>query len=84
MATNVNMWLSGWKATGQNVSTPQYEQTVRIDWTDKDGVARTKTATVRFPNILATLVSAGLGEWVAHKVNDMLLEAGRKYLGVDD
>lgn len=84
MATNVNMWLTGWRATGTNVSTPQYEQLVRIDWTDNAGQPHTQTATVRFPNILATLVSAGHGEWVADKINQLIIDAGRKYLGVDE
>ena len=84
VARNVNISLSGWRATGTNVSTPQYEQTITADWIDNAGVAHTAAQTVRFPNILATLISAGHGAWVAAQINELLIAAARKSARVDD
>lgn len=79
MASNVNIMLSGWRATGSNVSTPQYEQTVQVQWTDDAGVKHTQSQLVRFPNVLAQVPAA----WAIEEINDLIVRAARKVIGVD-
>lgn len=52
MPSNVNVYTSGFEATGTNVSVPQYRFTLTVNWTDNTGAPRTHTETVLFPNIL--------------------------------
>ena len=80
MPREVNVFITNWQATGQTVNTPQYSVDVRIDWTKNDGTADTRTATVRFPNVLAQLPVA----WVKQEMEDLLLRAARKLAGVDE
>jgi hypothetical protein len=80
MATNVNVWFSGWRATGSNVQTPQYEMTIKADWTGNDGLPHTHTELVRFPNILADVPAA----WVAKEMQDLLYRALRIKAGLDE
>jgi hypothetical protein len=78
MPHNVNIFTSGWRPTGSNVSTPQYETTIRVDWTDNAGKAQTRTELVRFPNILAQVPAS----WVADE-KDLLMRALRVKAGID-
>lgn len=78
-AQNVNVWFSGWRATGNTVNTPQYEVTVRYQWTDDAGVTHEDERTVRFPNVLAQLPAA----WVKEEMQTLLLKAARKINKVD-
>ena len=48
----VNIYTSGWRATGNEVFVPQYEMTVRADWRTSDGEPHTATRTIQFPNLL--------------------------------
>ena len=77
---DVNVFFSNWRATGTNVSTPQYAIDVTLNWTDANGSPRTATRTVLFPNLLAQLPAA----WVADEMKDLILRAARKYAGIDD
>jgi len=79
-AREVNVYTSGWKATGTNVSVAQYEMIVRFPWVDRDGVSHEGTRTVKFPNVLAQMPA----EYVAERMKDMLLDYGRSVLGVDE
>ena len=79
MAREVNIITSGWRATGTNVQTPQFELIVQFDWVDNAGVARTGTRTITFPNVLAQLGN----EYVKEKITEMILERVREVLGVD-
>lgn len=74
----VNVYTSGWKATGTTVSVPQYELVVRFQWVDVTGVSHKGTRTVRFPNVLTQLPAS----YVAERMKDMLLDYARQELGV--
>ena len=80
MAREVNVWLSGWRATGTNVPVPQYELTIRADWATNAGVSKTDTRTVRFPNVLAGIPAERLREYV----EAILLREARILAGVDE
>jgi hypothetical protein len=86
MAREVNVTTSGWRATGANVSTPQYEMTIKYEWVDNAGVKHTQSQLVRFPNILITLAgtNAGNASWVGEQIKGVILDAIRRYLGVDE
>lgn len=79
MAREVNLFTSGWKATGTNVSVPQYELVVRFEWTAHDGTKHTGTRTIRFPNVLSQLPA----DYVKEKMTQMLIDYARNDLGVD-
>ena len=78
-AREVNVHTSGWKATGTNVSVPQYEMSVLFQWVDAAGVSHEGTRTVRWPNVLANMPTA----YVADRMREMLLDYGRQVLGID-
>lgn len=80
MARQVNIWTGGWRATGNNVQVPQYETTIRFQWTRNDGTARDEERTVRFPNVLNGIPAARLKEYIEH----ILLAEARILAGVDD
>ena len=80
MPREVNVFIGNWTATGVNVSTPQYSVDVTINWTRNDGTQDTKSATVKFPNVLAQLPAA----WVKQEMEELLLRAARKLAGVDE
>ena len=79
MARNVNVWIDGWRWTGQQVQTPQAEVNLRIEWTDNAGQQRQRIETVRFPNILADVPVA----WLKQEMEDLMLRALRVKAGVD-
>jgi len=80
MGRNVNVYFEGWNWTGQDVLTPQAELDMRILWTDSDGVKHEHEETMRFPNILADVPLS----WVKEALEDLMLRAVRKKVGVDD
>ena len=80
MAQNVNVTIGGWGKTGVSISTPQYEVTIGVQWTDNAGAKRQHSERVLFPNILAQLPV----EWVKEEMTDLLLRALRKRIGVDE
>jgi len=75
----VNVYTSGWRATGVNVQVPQYELVVRFEWVDNAGVSHTGKRTVKFPNVLAQMPA----EYVAERMKDVLLDYARLNCGVD-
>ncbi len=79
MAKSVNVKTSNWKATGSNVSVPQYQLSIQVDWTDDAGANQSAQTTVLFPNILNQVPQA----WLADDLKDLLVKYYRKYLGVD-
>lgn len=80
MAREVNVFIGGWKATGNNVQVPQYETTVRFQWTRNDGETRDNERTVRFPNVLNGIPAARLKDYI----EDILLREARILAGVDE
>lgn len=82
MATNVNVYITGFQATGQNVNFPQYEVDITINWKTNNGEDRTHTETVLFPNILnhASISNA----WRKEKLEALILAALREIQGVDN
>ena len=77
---NVNVFYTNWRATGANVSVPQYAMDITINWTDDTGTARTATRTVQFPNFLAQLPPA----WAQQEMQELVLRAARKFAAIDD
>lgn len=75
MATNINVWTNNWKATGVNISVPQYSVDVTLQWTDSDGVQHTRSETLKFPNFLQNVGAADLKEWL---IELMLREAHQR------
>lgn len=80
MARQVNLFTSGWKATGANVQVPQHSLTLRFQWIDNAGVSHEGTRTVLFPNVLALLPA----DYVADKIKEMLIDYARSDLGVNE
>jgi len=64
MAREINLFTSNWKATGKNISVPQYSVDVTINWTADDGTPNTRSETLRFPNFLQNVGAADLKEWL--------------------
>ena len=64
MARELNLFTSNWKATGKNISVPQYSVNVTLNWIDNDGEAHTASETLRFPNFLQNVGAADLKEWL--------------------
>jgi hypothetical protein len=64
VARSVNVYTSGWRATGATVAVPVYEQRVRVEWIDDTGKPHTTDETVRFPNVLTALPAADVREIV--------------------
>lgn len=75
----VNIYTGNWKATGKNVSVPQYSIDVTIQWTDKLGVQQERTETLLFPNALQRVGAADLKEWLT----ELMVREARERLGVD-
>lgn len=63
--SGINIYTSGWKKTGRNVSVPQYEMTIRVD---VDG--REVLRTVQFPDCLLDLPV----NYVKERITDMLID----------
>jgi hypothetical protein len=82
MARDVNVWTSGWRATGTNVQMPQYEMVVRVEWTDSAGTPHTGQKTVTFPNDFKTIAVAHPA-WAKRKLTELMLEGLRLEYGVD-
>lgn len=68
MAKEVNVYFEGWHATGNNVSIPQYEVDITLEWTRNDGSKGTRTETAKFPNVLGQLTLSELREWMENIV----------------
>lgn len=81
MASDVNVALSGFQATGNNVSVTQYEIQVDVSWVNNAGQLKTHSELVRFPNILNH--PAISNAWRKEKLTQLLLEALREIQGVD-
>jgi hypothetical protein len=64
MAREINLFTSNWKATGKNISVPQYSVDVTLNWIDDEGVSHTRSETLKFPNFLANVGAADLKEWL--------------------
>lgn len=79
MAREVNVIWGNWKATGSNVSVPQYSIDVTYNWVDDAGAPHTATRTVLFPNFLQQVPAA----WVQDELKDLMLRAARKLAAID-
>ena len=79
MAREVNLFVNNWKKTGLNVSVPQYSVDVTINWTADDGVAHTRSVTLKFPNFLTNVGADDLKEWLT----ELMIREARERLGVD-
>lgn len=79
MARNVNVWMTNWHWTGNDVPVPQAEVDIVVQWTDKDGESREHSVTARFPNCLQDVPVA----WLKDELGDLILRAVRKRLGAD-
>jgi len=79
MARNVNVWMTNWHWTGNDVPVPQAEVDIVIQWTSDTGELREHSVTARFPNCLQEVPVS----WVKAELEDLILRAVRKRLGVD-
>jgi len=79
VAREVNVFHSGWRATGTSVSVPQYESTYRLVWVDDAGVRHEASRLVRFPNVLSGIPARRLREYV----DTILLNEARILAGID-
>lgn len=80
MASNVNVAIGNWQSAGTVNNVPKYTIDISFEWIDKNGVSRSGSETVTFPNILAQLPAS----WVKEEMEELMLRALRKKLGVDD
>ena len=81
MASNVNVTITGWHATGSSVPVPQYGVTIGVEWVDAAGVPHVRAPEeYLFPNILADVPVA----WLKEELEDLILRVVRKKLGVMD
>jgi hypothetical protein len=64
MTQQINLFVNGWRATGKNISVPQYSVNVRIDWIDNEGLPHTASETLLFPNFLSRVGAADLKAWL--------------------
>lgn len=78
MARSVNVTQTNWRRTGATVPVDQWEMTETIEWIDDAGVSHTDTRTVRYPNSLAAVPLATLGEWA----KELVYRAHRRILGI--
>lgn len=76
MARDINLYTSGWKATGKNISVPQYSVTVTLNWLDEAGVRQSRTETLLFPNVLTNVGAADIKEWLT----DLMIREARQRL----
>lgn len=74
-----NIYTSNWRATGKNISVPQYSVNVTINWTDKLGVEQTRSETILFPNFLQTVGAADLKDWPT----ELMIREARQRLEID-
>jgi len=79
MAREVNLYTSKWQATGKTISVPQYSVDVTLNWIDNEGIAHTRSETLKFPNFLQNVGAADLKEWLT----ELLIREARERLGVD-
>lgn len=79
MARNVNVWITNWRQTGQQVSVPQYAVDIRAEWIGNDGQPRERTETVRFPNILGDVPAS----WIKEELTNLMFRALRVKAGID-
>lgn len=80
MAGSVNIWMADWRWTGKNVRTPEAEVDIRLEWTGADGLPREWEGTATFPDDLQLVPVA----WVKEELEDLIIRAARKRLGIDD
>jgi len=64
VAREVNIYTSGWKATGAKVAVPQYEQRIRVAWVDDNGGKHTAEETLLFPDVMTALDAVDVREVV--------------------
>ncbi len=80
MARSVNLTITSIEKTGQQIAVDQYEVTIGAEWTDADGQIRTRTETVRFPNLLGQMT----GVWLKENLTDLLIRGARVHYGIDE
>jgi hypothetical protein len=71
--------LENWQWTGSDVLTPQATVDASIEWIDDNGDPQTWSGTITFPDDLQLLPVA----WVREALEDLLMRALRKRIGVD-
>lgn len=80
MARNVNLYISNWQWTGNSVQTPQATVDLELYWLDENDVLQNWSGTATFPNDLQLVPVA----WVRQELEDLLIRAVRKQLGIDE
>lgn len=80
MARNVNLFTRNWQWTGATVPTPQATVDLALYWTDDDGNAHQWDGTATFPNDLQLVPVP----WVKEMLEELLVRAARKRLGIDE
>lgn len=76
MTQEINLYTNNWKATGKNISVPQYSVDVTLNWIDNEGIAHTRSETLKFPNFLQNVGAADLKEWLT----ELMLREARERL----
>ena len=77
--SGTNLYTGSWRATGKNISVPQYSVDVTIQWTDKLGLPQERTERLLFPNFLQRVGAADLKEWLT----DLMISEARQRLEID-
>lgn len=77
--SGTNLYTGNWRATGKNISVPQYSVDVTIIWTDELGVQQERTETLLFPNALSRVGAADLKEWLT----ELMISEARQRLEID-
>ncbi len=78
--SNVNTWITNWRATDKTIPVPQYKVDVTIQWVDTEGNPHEWSGTPTFPNDLQDVPAA----WLKEMLTELILRVARKKLGVDD
>jgi len=77
---NINIFTSKWNKTGKNVSVPQYELSVRVNYTGADSLSKNIERVALFPDCLLDLPL----EYVKDRITDMLVDYATIKAGARD
>lgn len=77
---NVNLGITNWQWTGTDVPTPQATVDLTLNWIDENDVTHNWSGVATFPNDLQLLPVP----WVRDAMEQLMIRAARKQLGIDD
>ena len=77
---NINIFTSKWRKTGKNGSFPQYELSVRVNYTGADSLSKNIERVALFPDCLLDLPL----EYVKDRITDMLVDYATIKAGARD